>query len=157
MEATGNEPSIAAAPVVLAMTSTFWRNAWRYRERAYRHTYWDAGTSLSHILAVAASAHVATKLVFGYADALVNALLGIDGVRESTVALVALGNADIGPPSAPPFGRLDLPTTAAVVGGGDLPRDHRHAPRVVPVDRCGGRAVAVAPSGAGRLRSRPAS
>ena len=109
-EATGNEPSIAAAPVVLAMTSTFWRNAWRYRERAYRHTYWDAGTSLSHILAVAAAAHVATKLVFGYADPLVNALLGIDGVRESTVALVALGNAEGGPPSATAFGRLDLPT-----------------------------------------------
>ncbi|HEV3485839.1 MAG TPA: SagB/ThcOx family dehydrogenase, partial [Vicinamibacterales bacterium] len=65
VKATGNEPSIAAAPVVLAMTSTFWRNAWRYRERAYRHTYWDAGTSLSHILAVATSAHVATKVVFG--------------------------------------------------------------------------------------------
>jgi SagB-type dehydrogenase family enzyme len=110
VEATGNEPSIAAAPVVLAMTSTFWRNAWRYRERAYRHTYWDAGTSLSHILAVAASAHVATDLVFGYADSLVNALLGIDGVRESAVALVALGHADAGPPSAPAFGRLDLPT-----------------------------------------------
>ena len=92
------------------MTSTFWRNAWRYRERAYRHTYWDAGTSLSHILAVAASAHVATELVFGYADPLVNALLDIDGVRESTVALVALGNAEGGPPNAPTFGRLDLPT-----------------------------------------------
>ena len=67
MEATGNEPSVATAPVVVAMTSTFWRNAWRYRERAYRHTDWDAGVSLSHILAVAASGHVATKLLFGYA------------------------------------------------------------------------------------------
>jgi SagB-type dehydrogenase family enzyme len=110
VEATGDEPSIAAAPVVLALTSTFWRNAWRYRERAYRHTFWDAGTSLSHILAVAASAHVATSLVFGYADPLVDALLGVDGVRESTVALVALGHADAEPPAAPPSGRLDLPT-----------------------------------------------
>ena len=111
VDATGNQPSIAAAPVVLAMTSTFWRNAWRYRERAYRHTYWDAGTSLSHILAAAASAGVATELVFGYADPLVNALLDIDGVRESTVALVALGNSPGGPPDAPTFGRLELPTT----------------------------------------------
>jgi SagB-type dehydrogenase family enzyme len=110
IEATGNEPSVAAAPVVLAMTSTFWRNAWRYRERAYRHTFWDAGTSLSHILAVAASAHVTTKLVFGYADPLVNALLGVEGVREATVALVALGDGRAGPPSAPPIQRLDLPT-----------------------------------------------
>jgi SagB-type dehydrogenase family enzyme len=106
VEATGDEPSIAAAPVVLALTSTIWRNAWRYRERAYRHTCWDAGTSLSHILAVAASSHIATSLAFGYADPLVDALLGIDGVRESTVALVALGHADAGPPTAPPSGRL---------------------------------------------------
>jgi SagB-type dehydrogenase family enzyme len=110
VEATGNQPSIAAAPVVLAMTSTFWRNAWRYRERAYRHTYWDAGTSLSHILAVAASARVPTELVFSYADTAVNELLGVDGQRESAVALVALGNADTAPPPAQELGPLDLPT-----------------------------------------------
>ena len=110
LDATGNEPSIAAAPVVLAMTSTVWRNAWRYRERAYRHTHWDAGTSLSHILAVAASARVATELVFSYADPLVNALLDVDGVRESTVALVALGTSGGEPPEAPGLGRLELPT-----------------------------------------------
>ena len=108
--ATGQEPAVAAAPVVLAVTSTFWRNAWRYRERAYRHTFWDAGTSLSHILAVAASARVAATLVFGYADALVNALLDVEGTRESTVALVALGRAATDPPPAPPVERLDLPT-----------------------------------------------
>jgi SagB-type dehydrogenase family enzyme len=110
VEATGNEPSIAAAPVVMAMTSTFWRNAWRYRERAYRHAYWDAGTSLSHILAVAASAHVSTALVFSYADAAVAELLGIDGRRESAVALVALGRTGTAPPPAPEVGPLDLPT-----------------------------------------------
>jgi SagB-type dehydrogenase family enzyme len=109
-DATGNRPSIAAAPVVLAVTSTFWRNAWRYRERAYRHTYWDTGTSLSHILAVAASAHVTTELVFGYADPLVNAVLGVDGVRESAVALVALGHTGAVPPRAPAVEELDLPT-----------------------------------------------
>jgi SagB-type dehydrogenase family enzyme len=107
--ATGNEPSIAAAPVVLALTSTFWRNAWRYRERAYRHAFWDAGTSLSHILAVAASARVRTELVLAYADVAVDELLGIDGLRESAVALVALG-AGTTPPPAPAPGPLDLPT-----------------------------------------------
>jgi SagB-type dehydrogenase family enzyme len=114
VEASGDEPSIAAAPVVVAMTSTFWRNAWRYRERAYRHTHWDAGTSLSHILAAAASAGIAASLVLGYADPLVDALLDIEGRGESTVALVALGHAGteppIAPPTAPPTGRLHLPT-----------------------------------------------
>jgi SagB-type dehydrogenase family enzyme len=110
VEATGGEPAVAAAPVVLAVTSTFWRNAWRYRERAYRHAFWDAGTSLSHILAVAASAGIGTRLVFGYADPQVDALLGVDGVRESTVALVALGETTAAEPPAPALDRLDLPT-----------------------------------------------
>jgi hypothetical protein len=92
------------------MTSTFWRNAWRYRERAYRHTFWDAGTSLSHILAVAASARVAATLVLGFADAAVNALLDVGGTRESAVALVALGHTEAAAPPAPEVGRLDLPT-----------------------------------------------
>ena len=55
VEASGNAPGLAQAPVILAMTSTFWRNAWRYKARAYRHTYWDTGTSLANFLAVAAS------------------------------------------------------------------------------------------------------
>src|SRR5579885_684978 len=66
--ATGGEPAVAHAPVILAMTSTFWRNAWRYKGRAYRHTFWDGGTSLSHVLAVAASLELPARLVLGYAD-----------------------------------------------------------------------------------------
>ena len=54
------------------------------------------------------------------------------------------------PPPAPAVDRLDLPTQAAVVGGGDVARAHRHAPRLVPADRRGRRAVAVAPVAAGR-------
>jgi SagB-type dehydrogenase family enzyme len=110
VEATGQEQAVAAAPVVLAMTSTFWRNAWRYRERAYRHSFWDAGTSLSHILAVGASAQVAATLVFGFADPLVNALLDVETTRESTVALVALGRGAAEPPPAPTLSPLGLPT-----------------------------------------------
>ncbi len=89
VEASGNAPRLAQAPVILAMTSTFWRNAWRYKARAYRHTYWDTGTSLANLLAVAASLEVPTELVLGYADAGINALLGVDGESEATVALCA--------------------------------------------------------------------
>ena len=42
VEATGEEPAVAEAPLVVALTSTFWRNAWRYKGRAYRHTFWDS-------------------------------------------------------------------------------------------------------------------
>src|SRR5712691_3531134 len=97
--ATGHEPSISHAPVVMAITSTFWRNAWRYKARALRHAFWDAGTSLANFLGVCASVDLAAKLVLGFADSEVNALLGVDGEREATLALCAVGRTDQAPPS----------------------------------------------------------
>lgn len=90
-DATGGESSVASAPTTLAVTSTFWRNSWRYKARAYRHAYWDAGTSLAHVLGVADGIGLATKVVLGYVDEKVNDLLGVDGEHEACVALCTLG------------------------------------------------------------------
>ena len=110
VEATSGESAVAHTPVIMAMTSTFWRNAWRYKGRAYRHTFWDGGTSMSHVLAVAASLELPTRLVMGYADATVNALLGVDGEREATIALCAIGRLDDTAPMPPEAAPLDYPT-----------------------------------------------
>lgn len=107
-EATGAERSITQAPVVLAVSSTFWRNAWRYQGRAYRHVYWDLGTTLSNLLAVASSSGLPSQLVMGFAEAQVNALLGVDGERESCVCLVALGRDGSPVAPAPTVQPLDL-------------------------------------------------
>ncbi len=109
--AAGDDAAIAAAPVVLVMTSTFWRNAWRYKGRAYRHAFWDAGTTFANVLSLAASAGLPTKLVLGYADSPVNALLDIDGEREAALALCPIGRGAQAAP-APDVRPLDLPTRA---------------------------------------------
>lgn len=110
VEATGAEPSIVAAPAVIVATSTFWRNAVRYQGRAYRHVYWDLGTLLSNLLAVAAAAELPSRVVLGFAEAAVNRLLGIDGERESAVGLVALGRDSAPNAAAPAVLPLDAPT-----------------------------------------------
>jgi SagB-type dehydrogenase family enzyme len=110
VDATGAEPAVTRAPVVLALTSTFWRNAWRYKARAYRHAFWDAGTALTNALAVAAAGDLAARVVLGYADAPVNALLGVDGRDEAVIALCAIGRADREAPPAPDVAPLALPT-----------------------------------------------
>ena len=123
--ATGDEPSISRAPVVLAITSTFWRNAWRYKARAYRHAFWDAGTSLANFLGVCASLDLAAKVVLGFADAEVNALLGVDGDREATLALCAVGRTDQAPPPLREVPRIDhttQPLSSAEVIFADIPR-----------------------------------
>lgn len=113
IDATGEEPAVAAAPVVAVWTSTFWRNAWRYQARAYRHAYWDTGTVLANLLAVAEDARVPARVVLGFADDEINALLGVDGAREASVCLVALGRADSPPDVSFGVPPLDLPTQPA--------------------------------------------
>lgn len=110
VDATGGEPAVREAPVIMAVTSTFWRNAWRYKARAYRHTYWDAGTMLGNALATASAERLATRLVLGYADDAVNRVLDVDGVREATVALCAIGQGAAAPPASPQLPALDHPT-----------------------------------------------
>ena len=76
----------------LVVTGVPWRTGWRYRERGYRHVYWDAGTMLAQLLAVADSAGLAARLYSRFPDAAVAALVGADGVHEWPVAVVALGD-----------------------------------------------------------------
>ena len=39
--------------MIVIGSDTFWRNSWKYRARAYRHSFWDAGTILANLLAAA--------------------------------------------------------------------------------------------------------
>src|SRR6266704_3768631 len=53
VEATGGEAAVAHAPLTIICTCTYWRNAWKYQARTYRHFGWDNGTLLANLLAVA--------------------------------------------------------------------------------------------------------
>jgi SagB-type dehydrogenase family enzyme len=75
----------------VALTAIYWRNAWKYQARAWRHLYWDSGTMLANLTAVARALGLAPRLVTGFVDAEVNRLLGVDPEREAALELVALG------------------------------------------------------------------
>jgi hypothetical protein len=83
-------PPRGSAPAV-AVTGVPWRTGWKYRERGYRHVYWDVGTMLSQLLATADSAGLGAVLYTRFPDAAVAALVGTDGVHEWPVAVVAFG------------------------------------------------------------------
>ena len=83
-------PPRGDAPAVV-VTGVPWRTGWRYRERGYRHVYWDAGTMLAQLLAAAESAGLPTELYGRFPDAEVTALVGADGTHEWPVAVVSLG------------------------------------------------------------------
>jgi SagB-type dehydrogenase family enzyme len=85
---------VATAQVSLVFTSTFWRNAWRYEERAYRHTFWDTGTMLANLLALTAERGLESPVLTAFVDGSVHELLGIDGMREAAVCVVPTSAAE---------------------------------------------------------------
>lgn len=85
-------PPAGGAPA-LVVTGVPWRTGWRYRERGYRHIFWDAGTLLSQQLALAASAGLPARLYTEFPDLEVRDLVGADGIAELPVAVLALGDA----------------------------------------------------------------
>jgi SagB-type dehydrogenase family enzyme len=91
LNASGEEPAIAKASCVIINASTFWRNAWKYQARAYRHCYWDNGTILANLLAASAARNISAKVVLGFVDATASQLLALDPQREAPLSLVALG------------------------------------------------------------------
>src|SRR5208282_1193160 len=102
IRSTGAEPAVAHAPVTLVCTGTYWRNAWKYQARSYRHFGWDNGTILANLLAMCAALALPARVVLGFEDAAVNRLLGLDTQREVSFSLVALGHVPEGSPQLSP-------------------------------------------------------
>ena len=92
VSAAGAQPSVVNAPAILICASTFWRNAWKYQARAYRHCFWDSGTILANLLAAAAARRLPARVVLGFVDSTVSELLNLDNQREAPLSLVALGH-----------------------------------------------------------------
>jgi SagB-type dehydrogenase family enzyme len=101
IEATAAEPAIAHAPLTVVCTATYWRNAWKYQDRTYRHFGWDNGTLLANLLAVGTALGLPAKVVCGFVDDTVNRLLDIDPQREVAFSLVPLGHASALPTQPP--------------------------------------------------------
>jgi SagB-type dehydrogenase family enzyme len=111
--ATAMEPAVAHAPATIVCTGTYWRNAWKYAARTYRHFGWDNGTLLANMLAVAAASGLPAEVVLGFADAEVNRLLDLDTRREVSMCMVPIGSTSQSslpaPREAPPLSLETIP------------------------------------------------
>jgi SagB-type dehydrogenase family enzyme len=126
-------PAPGGGDAAIVVTGVPWRTGWRYRERGYRHIYWDAGTMLAQTLAVAHSAGIPARLYTTFGDQTVTELVGADGVHEWPVAVVGLG------PRQPAL----TPTGPAVAGRVD--EDPVEFPLATAAQRAGDGTVLGAP------------
>ena len=112
-QATAMEPAVAHAPATIICTGTYWRNAWKYQARTYRHFGWDNGTLLANMLAVSAASGLPAELVLGFVDADVNRLLDLETRREISLCLVPIGRTSESslpaPKEAPALGLETIP------------------------------------------------
>jgi SagB-type dehydrogenase family enzyme len=108
VDATAANPAASSAESLIVYTTTYWRNAWKYASRAYRHAFWDAGTVIAHTLAIASARNLAPSVLTGFVDDDVNRLIGATPGHEAAVAIVTLGS-DQGPePSLPTIAQLSM-------------------------------------------------
>jgi SagB-type dehydrogenase family enzyme len=120
--ATGSETSVVHAPLTIICAGTYWRNAWKYRARTYRHFGWDNGTMLANMLAMLAALQLPSKVVLGFVDSEVNGLLDLDTKREVAFSMVTVGRTDTEPPNAPEVSPLRFPTVPLSQSEVDYPQ-----------------------------------
>jgi SagB-type dehydrogenase family enzyme len=104
------DDAIASRAATIVLTGIYWRNAWKYQARAYRHLFWDSGTMLANLLAVSSGLGLAPRVLTGFVDGEVNRLLGLDPAREVTLELVPLGPMKAPAPVAGTLGEIAHPT-----------------------------------------------
>ncbi|MCL5736792.1 MAG: SagB/ThcOx family dehydrogenase [Actinobacteria bacterium] len=109
MQAALDQPMCAKAGVVFVWSAVFARSVWKYRDRAYRYVYLDAGHMAAGLSLAAVGLDLGSCPVAAFYDDETNALLGIDGQEEGVLYMTAVGK------PARPFagkGRVDLRHTS---------------------------------------------
>jgi SagB-type dehydrogenase family enzyme len=107
-------PEVAAAPCSLVLTGIPFRTGWKYGERGYRHLFWDAGTMLGNLLALAEASGLWVRVYVGFVDRTVGELVGADGIQELPLAVATFGPGGRDPTAAADPGPVAALTVSTV-------------------------------------------
>ena len=79
------------AAVVFIWTTIFRRSKWKYKQRAYRYIYLDAGHIAQNLALSATSIGLGSCQIGAFYDDEVNQIIGVDGFEESALYLSVVG------------------------------------------------------------------
>jgi SagB-type dehydrogenase family enzyme len=82
---------VARAQVTFVWTALVERSRWKYRQRAYRYIYLDAGHIAQNLYLAGTAAGLGVCGIGALFDDAVNALVGVDGVEETVVYMACVG------------------------------------------------------------------
>jgi SagB-type dehydrogenase family enzyme len=86
-----DQEMFAKAAVIFLWTAIFGRSKWKYRQRAYRYVYLDAGHIAQNLALAATGSGLGSCQVGAFFDDEVNNIIGIDGEEESAIYLSIVG------------------------------------------------------------------
>jgi SagB-type dehydrogenase family enzyme len=73
---------LAAGAFLVGLSSVYWREAWKYGERAFRYCQHDAGHAIGTLRIAAATLGWSARVLDGVADETVERLLGLDRAAD---------------------------------------------------------------------------
>jgi SagB-type dehydrogenase family enzyme len=90
-DAALEQKMLAAGNVVFIWTAVFERSKWKYRQRAFRYVFLDAGHIAQNLALAGEGLGMGSCQVAAFYDEEVNQLLHLDGNTESTIYLSVVG------------------------------------------------------------------
>jgi len=90
-QAALGQSMIADAQVTFIWTAVVERSKWKYRERAYRYIYLDAGHIAQNLYLAGTAEGLGVCGIGALFDDAVNALIGVDGTEETVLYMASAG------------------------------------------------------------------
>ena len=87
-----NQNMCSTSSVVFIWTAIFGRSKWKYKQRAYRYIYLDAGHIGQNLALAAESISCGSCHIGTFFDDEINSIVGIDGLEESAICLSVVGH-----------------------------------------------------------------
>src|SRR5579863_6127769 len=85
-------PSAAESSLIIGLTSIFWREAWKYRDRAYRYCCHDLGHAMMSLLLAARALGLPGGAIAHFSDARLTRTLGLTGGDEAPMVFLVFAS-----------------------------------------------------------------
>jgi SagB-type dehydrogenase family enzyme len=90
-EAALGQAIVMAAQVTFIWTAIVERSRWKYRQRAYRYIYLDAGHIGENLYLAAGALGLGVCAIGAFFDDKANSIIGIDGIEETVIYMATVG------------------------------------------------------------------
>ncbi|MEJ2066522.1 MAG: SagB/ThcOx family dehydrogenase [Deltaproteobacteria bacterium] len=90
-EAALGQTLVMAANVTFIWTALVERSRWKYRQRAYRYIYLDAGHVGENLYLAAGALGLGVCAIGAFYDDKVNSIIGVDGIEETVIYMATVG------------------------------------------------------------------